>query len=592
MANGQAVLTAAVLDTAEVDRLCAELETAEIRRHVMHAAQLHRALGLERTYADAGMALQTTAVLALVLRCSEQAAALYLHQARVLERLGALESMTTGLLTVEQGRVVVDVLGPVDVPEVADRVWARLRRRLEENMSVGAVLPPARTAELLRRWLIESDPGGAIDRRKQAEEAAADVDLWRRDDGLVDIAVRGVTGPNAQACGQRIRDHADPIGLGDERTAGQRLRDAAVDLILGRTTLAFPAAPHDSSGADISRCGRTGCGCAQARPVPCGAAVQVLVPLTSALGTADTPAELVGHGPIESDLLQALLLADPVLTRVWVDPVSGAPVADDDRAWTPGRGDPVALRQALLDIAANQPPGQVAPVHPDDHADLPPPAPDSAQDLVLDAAANGPPRVLGHAHRPGTPGPYIFPRRLRRLLTVRSPRCEWPGCGRRALSGSFASCDLDHDLAWPAGPTCACNAGPACRRHHRIKQLGWVKQRRAGGHVRWTSQTGRRWLSRGQHEPPPSSVRRLPALPEANPFAGLTDQALVEVLWHSDPTDPIFDTYDVDRCPNDNEPVDDVCFGERYVSGGLWARLDDPTAWEDVPDPADPDAAF
>jgi hypothetical protein len=269
MANGQAVLTQTVLDTAEVDRLCAELEASEERRHTEHAAQLRRALDLDRTYGAAGMALQTTAVLALVWRCSEAFATGRLHQARALDRLGALAVMARGLLTVEQARVVVEVLGPVEDLAVADRVWTRLWRRLEQDAAVGAVLPPARTAELLRRWLIEADPADAIEQRQAAEDAAADVELWRRDDGLVDIALRGVSGPNAQACAQRIRDHAEPIGLRDERTVGTRLRDAAVDLILGRITLPFPAC----STAD--RCGRSGCGCMQAQPVPCGAAVQV-----------------------------------------------------------------------------------------------------------------------------------------------------------------------------------------------------------------------------------------------------------------------------------------------------------------------------
>jgi hypothetical protein len=601
MANGQAVLSSAVLDTAEVGRLHDRLESREVARHAEHAAQLTDALALDHEYRAAGMELQTTAELALLWRCSEEAASARLWEAQVLDRLGALAVMRTGLLTVEQGRVVVDVLGTVD-DDVALSVWLRLERRLEQDARIGAVLPPARTAELLRRWLLEADPQGAIDRRKSAEDIAADVDLWKRQDGLVDIAIRAVTGPNAQACGQRIREHAEPIGPGDLRPVGVRYRDAAVDLLLGRTALPFSDATLAAAaeiGLEASgRCGRPGCGCGQGQSVPCGIDVQVLVPLSTALGLSDAPAELVGHGPIDADLLQQLLLSAPVLTRVWVDPATGVPVAVDDRTWTPPRHDPHALRGALLDIATGDPPAERVPIHPDDHPPRPgdPPCgldragPALTDDLVLAAAALGRPELLNRPHPSNTPGPYVVPRRLRRLLLVRSPRCEWPGCGRRATKTGPGSrgCDIDHDLAWPDGPTCGCNTGPACRRHHRIKQLGWIKQRRPGGHVRWTSPLGRRWLARAQHQPPPSSIRPLPPVPKPDPLADLTDRERAELLWDSDPTHPLFDPDGLTQAPEDLEPPDTDTARERYQYGDLWARLDDPTAWETYPEIEDP----
>ncbi|MDT7538894.1 MAG: hypothetical protein QOI82_2479 [Actinomycetota bacterium] len=596
MANGQAVLAPAVLDTAEVELLHADLEAGEAHRHGAHAAQLGRALRLDRIYRDAGMALQTTAELALLWRCSEEFASARLWEAEILDRLGALPAMRTGLLTMEQGRIVVDVLGSVD-DDVALAVWLRLQQRLEQDARIGAVLPPARTAELLRRWLLELDQEGAIDRRKQAEEAGADVDLWKRDDGLVDIAIRAVTGPNAQAVGQRIREHAEPIGSGDNRPVGMRYRDAAIDLILGRTTLPFTPESAEAAaelGVDLSRCGRPGCGCGQGSSAPCGVEVSVLVPISSALGTSDAPAELVGHGPIDAELLDRLLLSAPVLKRVWVDPDTGVPVAVDDRTWTPPRHDPVALRAALLDIAGGDPPRDLVPVHPDDHPPRlghPPTdggraGPVPPDGLVLAAAALGRPELLDRPHPVNTPGPYVVPRRLRRLLLVRSPRCEWPGCGRRAVKVvASRGCDVDHDLAWPAGPTCACNTGPLCRRHHRIKQLGWVKQRRVGGHVRWTSPLGRRWLSRSQQQSPPAPVRPIAPLPAPDPFAGLTDGELAQALWHGEPGGPMFDAYVERPTPEDVEPPDVDDLADRYRYGDLWTRLDDPTAWHPYPEP-------
>jgi hypothetical protein len=69
--------------------------------------------------------------------------------------------------------------------------------------------------------------------------------------------------------------------------------------------------------------------------------------------------------------------------------------------------------------------------------------------------------------------------------------------------------DVDHDRAHPAEPTCACNSGPLCRRHHRVNQLLMGKIRTATGVV-WTDPTDRRWTSPGQHQPPASQVRPLP----------------------------------------------------------------------------------
>ena len=57
---------------------------------------------------------------------------------------------------------------------------------------------------------------------------------------------------------------------------------------------------------------------------------------------------------------------------------------------------------------------------------------------------------------------------------------------------------------------------------------------------------------------------------------------LVEVLWFSYPTNPIFDTYGLSDGPEDVEPLADTA-GERYSYGDLWVRLSDPTAWQPAP---------
>jgi hypothetical protein len=191
------------------------------------------------------------------------------------------------------------------------------------------------------------------------------------------------------------------------------------------------------------------------------------------------------------------MVSAPILRRVWVDVDTGVPVAVDDRIWSPGR-DPAALERALAEMRTGPPPEQRHPIHPDDHPGE-----------RTDPASSTPPypRVLTRPHL-ADPGGYVPPACLKQLVRVRAPRCEWPGCGRRASRAAATPCDVDHDLAWPFGPTCACNTGPLCRRHHRIKQQGWTKQRRPDGSVRWTDPTGRVWTSPNQHARPQPLTRR------------------------------------------------------------------------------------
>ncbi len=100
---------------------------------------------------------------------------------------------------------------------------------------------------------------------------------------------------------------------------------------------------------------------------------------------------------------------------------------------------------------------------------------------------------------------------MARPIRARAPRCEWPGCGHRSNR-----CDLDHDTAWPYGPTCPCNLGPLCRRHHRLKQTLLTKQRHPDAVV-WTSPTGRTWTSPNQHQPPAEQARPLPPVQTGTP---------------------------------------------------------------------------
>ncbi|MEI2785196.1 MAG: DUF222 domain-containing protein [Candidatus Nanopelagicales bacterium] len=81
--------------------------------------------------------------------------------------------------------------------------------------------------------------------------------------------------------------------------------------------------------------------------------------------------------------------------------------------------------------------------------------------------------------------------KMRRYVQVRDRHCRFPGCRRTARS-----CDLDHIVAYPAGPTDVDNLQPLCRTHHRVKTHGgWHVERGPNNTMIWTSPRGKRYTS-------------------------------------------------------------------------------------------------
>ena len=93
-------------------------------------------------------------------------------------------------------------------------------------------------------------------------------------------------------------------------------------------------------------------------------------------------------------------------------------------------------------------------------------------------------RFQATGHDPGV--------RLRHLSQVRHATCTGPGCRRPA-----AQCDFEHNTPYEAGGrTCLCNAGPKCRRDHRLKQdPRWTVSQLPDGTFRWTTPTGRHYTT-------------------------------------------------------------------------------------------------
>jgi hypothetical protein len=569
------------LDAAEL-----ALEVRRTARAAEHATLLREVLELSAVWhadpADAPTLDREALViaeLALLMGCSEGQAGGWLRTGQGLAELpGAMEALECGLLIVETAATVVRSLSVLEPP---DRlvVWQRLQAVLVDDADKGTVRTPARLADRLRRWVLQAD-ADAVERRRRAK-AERRVEYRRREDGLVDLTVFGIEPAQARAALSRIARLSAPWP-GDERTADQRRADAVVDLLLGRV---------GSCTGD-----QAPCGCVAGEGAPCGAELMVLLPIGAALGTTDEVAELVGCGPVDAEQTAMLLRAAPRLHPVWVDD-DGVPVAMGVPVRIP-RGDPAAAESALLRMAAADPPEQRFPRHPHDHrssggppgAPAPPLSPLGNQAADTCRSADGPlgPAVtslLGEpgAHPPDQPGAYRPSPRLRRFTAVRAPLCEWASCGQAA-----ASCDSEHDLAWPHGPTCACNLGPLCRRHHRIKQallaLGGRKARGQRALVTWTSPTGRTAVGPTPHEPPGNRPAR-PARP-IDPFEPLAAHEVEHELWLTgelpdDPTGPPV-LLDPTGDPDLDHPDDPL--RDRLLHGDTTWDLDlaDATQWLDL----------
>ena len=86
-----------------------------------------------------------------------------------------------------------------------------------------------------------------------------------------------------------------------------------------------------------------------------------------------------------------------------------------------------------------------------------------------------------------TPEPGYRPSaETREFLRWRDLTCRWPGCDKPAEKS-----DIDHTVAWPAGPTHPSNNKCYCRTHHLIKTFcGWADQQLPDGTIKLTSPTG------------------------------------------------------------------------------------------------------
>ncbi len=440
----------------------------------------------------------------------------------------------------------------------------------------------------LARAILAADPEAARRRRAQAQREAR-VLRWREDAGTAALCGRDLPSAEALAADQRISARARELkSAGLAGTMDELRARVYLDFLLGRSSLpepgtrdpgtgqpartsagpdrpgAGPAGPDagpgrpgaSPAGADAGPGDRDGGAGRPARgfsgryaggggrgtgsdgpaagPWPPGgppgglaARINVTVPLSTLLGTSDTPGEVAAFGPVDAELARELARAAGMhpATR-WCVTVVGQHGQAIGHGCARGRHSAPEQPPA----GPEQPPAgpehpPAGPEHPPAGPEHPPagpegPAPDgpSRDGPGRDRPANGrgvpaeqldPLNPLARAflqrlrvkitplavgtcdHRNEEPG-YQPSRLLRHQIETRTPRCTAPGCRRPA-----AQCDQDHTIPYQAGGrTCECGLGPLCRRHHRCKQAhGWTLEQPEPGVFVWITPARRRYTT-------------------------------------------------------------------------------------------------
>lgn len=404
-----------------------------------------------------------------------------------------------------------------------------------------AVLPlcahdtPAELRRRAEREVLRADPVAAQERH---DEATQDRSTWVKPapDGM---ALQGAYLTAVQ--GRRF--DADLTALfgrslfrdGDPRTDAQRRADLLADLpglaleLLDRSNGVLPPIGIPSivdrylpdtpapAGNRVSRRRRR------------RTTVLVQVPSCTSVGLSSEPVWLDGYGWITPG--QGLvLLPEAELRKACVDADTGRLLALEDPVVPGVRGDAAPaggtareratawwqMQQAAAAVAAGRlrdaldGAGLTVDDLPDpgaagvDRRRTARPAPPEARDLAaavhraLLGMATGTTVVLPDDPALRTEPDHDPSEAVREYVDLRDGGCDGIGCHTPATVN-----DLDHEDAWPAGPTTAAQLRNRSRRCHGAKHHGWKVEVDAAGWSTWTSPGGRRYRRPPRHAPPP-----------------------------------------------------------------------------------------
>lgn len=313
---------------------------------------------------------------------------------------------------------------------------AKVDSEIAAHIVAWGSLSAAKTQTEIDYWVDRYDPAAVRRTEDAARGRHVDIHAPGNGSGAADIEGQ-LLAPDAEALDQRLDAMAGAVCVDDPRTMEQRRADA-----LG-------ALGH---GADWLSCGCDNPDCAAAAKQPSAVTVHVVAEEKSL--SDDTPALLDGAGapgPTRAELLQ-MTLKEALSPRPEDTPTGSA-------ATPPA----VIMGGGML------------------------PAP------LLAAKLAGSAKIVPIVW-PGDAPPqrrYIPTAVLAWFIRCRDMTCRFPGCDEPAQH-----CDIDHTIAYPAGPTQASNLKCLCRKHHLLKTFwGWHDEQWSDGRVVWCSPDGQSYTT-------------------------------------------------------------------------------------------------
>ncbi|AEV72021.1 protein of unknown function DUF222 [Mycolicibacterium rhodesiae NBB3] len=311
---------------------------------------------------------------------------------------------------------------------------AKVDIEIAARVQAWGTLSADKTAIEIDYWVDRYDPAAV--RRTEYSARGCHVDVRDPEDGSGTAWLEArLLATDAEAVDQRLDAMARGVCENDPRTHEQR-RAAALGA-LGQL-------------AERLVCGCEDPDCDAAQKQPSAVVVHVVAHEESL--SDDTPARLDGTNPP--------LFDKPLSEVTWGEATAPTPPPTNGPANTPPA---VLLGGGML------------------------PAP------LLAAKVAGTAKIVP-IHHPGDAPPeprYIPSAVLATFIRCRDITCRFPGCDEPAFD-----CDLDHTIAYPAGPTQASNLKCLCRQHHLLKTFwGWQDEQHLDGTVVWTCPQGQTYTT-------------------------------------------------------------------------------------------------
>ncbi|MEQ7009867.1 DUF222 domain-containing protein [Actinopolymorpha sp. B17G11] len=412
------------------------------------------------------------------------------------ERLpGTRAALAAGSINLGKARTIAEETSWL-APELARRAEEFI---LAADAAVGLGLTRAQLVRRLRRKVLELDPDGAEERRREAQQGRR-IRFGANPDGTGSITGQDLPMAGTAAARVFVKSLAKRIkGDGDGRTLAQIEADVFLDLLRGRNpaanpavtaAAADPATTADQTSSPDPAPGNPDCDCD--RDLDWNPDRDLDLDWNPDRGPASGPVSGSAFGSASRSVTEHEVVGD---VDAWDAPGDGGACVEAGDERLVAKVELVADLETWLRLGEKAGElaglGAITPAVIDDIKNAAAGGFEYCRTVTIDG------KVVYHqaSSRRYKPTPA-----QRRLIQATHRTCAQPGCSRPATA-----CDLDHTIEHRLdGPSCLCNMAPLCRRHHRAKhEAGWWWTQNQPGHLTTQSPLGHTYTV--DPEPPPSA---------------------------------------------------------------------------------------